>query len=47
MTDLATLVEHKNSLKEIIPRLSIDDTIYSKSQLIESLTLRFDLNEYH
>ena len=47
MTDLATLVEHKNSLKEIIPKLSIDDTIYSKSQLIESLTSRFDLNEYH
>ena len=47
MTDLATLVEHKNSLKEIIPKLSIADTMYSKSQLIESLTLRFDLNEYH
>jgi hypothetical protein len=47
MTDLATLVEHKNKLKEIIPKLSIDDTIYSKSQLIESLISRFDLNEYH
>ena len=47
MTDLATLVEHKNSLKEIIPKLSIDDTIYSKSQLIELLVSRFDLNEYH
>jgi SAM-dependent methyltransferase len=47
MTDLATLVEHKNSLKEIIPKLSISDTIYSKSQLIESLVLRLDLNEYH
>ena len=47
MTDLATLIEHKNILKEIIPMLSINDTIYSKSQLIESLTSRFDLNEYH
>ena len=47
MTDLATLVEHKNSLKEIIPKLSIDDTIYSKGQLIESLISRLDLNEYH
>jgi SAM-dependent methyltransferase len=47
MTDLATLVEHKNSLKEIIPKLSIDDTIYSKNQLIESLVSRLDLNEYH
>jgi SAM-dependent methyltransferase len=47
MTDLATLVEHKNSLKEIIPKLSIDDTLYSKNQLIESLISRFDLNEYH
>ena len=46
MTDLATLVEHKNSLKEIIPKLSIDDTIYSKSRLIESLASRIDLNEY-
>ena len=47
MMDLATLVEHKNSLKEIIPKLSIDETIYSKSQLIESLTSKFDLHEYH
>ena len=47
MSDLATLVEHRNSLKEIIPKLSIDDTVYSKSQLIESLTLRFDINKYH
>jgi hypothetical protein len=47
MPDLATLVEHKNSLKEIIPELSIDDTLYSKSQLIKSLTSRIDLNEYH
>lgn len=47
MTDLATLVEYKNSLNEIIPKLSINDIIYSKSQLIESLTSRIDLNEYH
>jgi hypothetical protein len=47
MVDLATLVEHKNSLKEIIPKLSIDDILYSKSQLIESLISIFDLNEYH
>lgn len=47
MTNLATLVEHKNNLKEIIPKLSIDDIIYSKSQLIESLTSRSDLNKYH
>jgi hypothetical protein len=47
MTDLATLVEHKNSLKEIIPKLSIDDTLYSKSHLIESLTSRFDINKYY
>jgi len=47
MTDLATLVEHKNSLKEIIPKLSIDDTLYSKNRLIESLTSKFDLKEYH
>jgi hypothetical protein len=47
MTDLATLVEHKNSLKEIIPKLSIDDILYSKSQLIESLISRLDLNVSH
>jgi hypothetical protein len=47
MTDLATLVEHKNSLKEIIPKLSIDHVLYSKAQLINSLTSNFDLNEYH
>jgi SAM-dependent methyltransferase len=47
MADLATLVEHRNSLKEIIPKLSIDDTVYSKSQLIESLTSRFDINKYY
>ena len=47
ITDLATLIEHKNSLKEIIPKLSIDNTIYSKSQLIESLTSRFDITEHH
>jgi hypothetical protein len=47
MTDLATLVEHKNSLKEIIPKLSIDNTVYSETRLIESLVSRFDLNEYH
>jgi len=47
IADLATLIEHRNSLKEIIPKLSIDDTVYSKSQLIESLTLRLDINKYH
>lgn len=47
MTDLATLVEHKNSLKEIIPKLSIGDILYSKVQLIESMVSRLDLNEYH
>ena len=47
MVNLATLVEHKNNLKEIIPKLSIDNTVYSKSQLIESLTSKLDLSQYH
>lgn len=43
MTNLSILVEHKNNLKKIIPELSIDDVMYSKAQLINSI----DLNEYH
>ena len=47
MTNLAILVEHKNNLKRIIPKLSIDEVVYSKTQLIKSLTSNFDLTEYH
>jgi hypothetical protein len=47
MTTLAILVEHKNNLLKIIPKLSIDHVLYSKAQLINSLTSNFDLNEYH
>jgi hypothetical protein len=46
MANLAELVEYKNNLKEVIPKLSIDDVLYSEAQLINSLTSKFDLNEY-
>lgn len=43
MTTLAILIDNKNKLKKTIHELVIDDVIYSKVQLINSL----NLNEYN